>query len=289
MKRSSFLRNASPRQRLHGAVLLGFCLTVLMTLALPSAARTADFFAVSATLPDQVLRLHILANSDSDGDQVLKLCVRDAVLEQCGELFSPAQNRQEAESQARAALDQLRQTAQAEVRRQGYDYPVTASLVKMYFPTRQYETFTLPAGRYEAVRLVIGSGQGHNWWCMLFPQLCLPAAQEQPPSDGDFTPQQWELLSRDPRYEPRFALVEWYQAARERLWGGDTVLAVSLPDEKTPQNAVSSLDKGERDGYNQEVRGDEKTNPAPSPSPEKEAPAESLRRNQQESHLGASQ
>lgn len=289
MKRSSLRLAPSRGQRLHLSVVLGFVLTVVMTLALPSAAQTVDFFAVSATLPDQVLRLHILANSDSEADQTLKLQVRDAVLEQCGELFSPAQDRSEAEAAARDALDLLSQTAQEEVWRRGYDYPVTVSLVEMYFPTRQYQSFTLPAGRYKAVRITIGSGQGHNWWCMLFPQLCLPAAMEETPSLSDFSPRQLALISRQPQYEPRFALVEWYQGARERLFGGDQVLAVSQSGEKTPGEAAPSLDKAPADGYNQRVRGDEKTNPAPSPSPEKEASAESLRRNQQESHLGASQ
>ena len=83
----------------------------------------------------------------------------------------------------------------------------------MYFDTREYEGFTMPAGEYRAVRFVIGEGKGHNWWCVLFPQMCLPVAFEEGLGDLGFTTQELRVLTVRPQYEPRFALLEWFYEA----------------------------------------------------------------------------
>ena len=106
----------------------------------------------------------VLANSDSQEDQALKLKVRDRVLEYSEGLFQNAQTREEAEALAAAHLQELCQAAQDEVYRQGYDYPVKAEITNMFFDTREYETVTLPAGCYDALRITIGEAEGHNWW-----------------------------------------------------------------------------------------------------------------------------
>ena len=123
-------------------------------------------------LADKVVRLHILANSDSEEDQALKLQVRDAVLERAEEILERAHDRSAAEEDLREALPELREIALETVAAQGYDYDVTAELTDAAFPTREYDGFTLPAGEYLALRLVIGAGEGHNWWCVVFPPLC---------------------------------------------------------------------------------------------------------------------
>ncbi|MCI2055801.1 MAG: stage II sporulation protein R [Oscillibacter sp.] len=123
-------------------------------------------------LSDKVVRLHILANSDSDEDQALKLKVRDVILQRAERILKESENREAAEDALRAQLPALQSLAEEKIRAEGYDYSVTAELRDTEFPTREYDTFTLPAGKYLALRIVIGSGEGHNWWCVVFPPLC---------------------------------------------------------------------------------------------------------------------
>lgn len=123
-------------------------------------------------LADRVVRLHILANSDSEEDQSLKLRVRDRILDRATEILEQSKDRGEAEEALRAALPELRTIAAEEISAQGYDYSVTTELAETAFPTREYDDFTLPAGDYLALRVVIGAGAGHNWWCVVFPPLC---------------------------------------------------------------------------------------------------------------------
>ena len=129
-------------------------------------------------LADRVVRLHILANSDSDEDQALKLQVRDRVLDRAAEILTESADRAAAERALRAALPELESLAADEIALRGYDYPVTAELADTAFPTREYDGFALPAGRYLALRLVIGAGEGHNWWCVVFPPLCTAVSSD---------------------------------------------------------------------------------------------------------------
>lgn len=123
-------------------------------------------------LADKVVRLHVLANSDSEADQALKLRVRDAVLTRAEELLMSSDGRREAELELRNHLTELTTLAQTTISAEGYDYPVRTELANTVFPTREYENFSLPAGSYLALRVVIGDGAGKNWWCVVFPPLC---------------------------------------------------------------------------------------------------------------------
>ena len=133
-----------------------------------------------AELSDKVVRLHVLANSDREEDQALKLRVRDAVLARATEILEQSADRREAEARLRGALLELERIAREEIAAAGYDYPVTAQLADTAFPTKEYEGFTLPAGDYLALRIVIGEGAGQNWWCVVFPPLCTAAAEDVP-------------------------------------------------------------------------------------------------------------
>lgn len=129
-------------------------------------------------LADRVVRLHILANSDSDEDQALKLQVRDKILARATEILEQSANRDEAETTLRESLPEIERLAAEEIAAEGYDYGVTAELTDTTFPTREYDDFTLPAGDYLALRVVIGAGEGHNWWCVVFPPLCTAATTD---------------------------------------------------------------------------------------------------------------
>ena len=119
-----------------------------------------------------VLRMHVIANSDSDGDQALKLKVRDAVLERGAELFDGTVTADEAKAKIEPQKAELEAAAREVIEREGYDYPVSVNVVNEYFATRCYGSLTMPAGRYTAVKVVIGEGAGHNWWCVMYPALC---------------------------------------------------------------------------------------------------------------------
>ena len=160
---------------------------------------------------ENTLQLHILAKSDSPADQALKLKIRDAVLSCSGELFSGCDTRQKMISAAQEQLPKIQQVAEQTALHNGYELPVTVSVTDMFFETRRYDHVILPAGTYTAVRIELGAAAGKNWWCVLYPPLCVSAAQT------GFTEEEAQisdsLLQQDalPRYRARLAVVEWWE------------------------------------------------------------------------------
>ena len=161
---------------------------------------------------ENTLRLHILANSDSPADQALKLKIRDAVLSHSGELFSGCDTRQKMVGAAQEQLSDIQRIAEQTAMHNGYDLPVTVSVTDMFFETRRYDNVLLPAGTYTAVRIELGEAAGKNWWCVLYPPLCVSAAQtgftEEEAQISDSLLQQEEL----PRSRVRLAVVEWWES-----------------------------------------------------------------------------
>ena len=154
-------------------------LELILLAGLLGAILYANVSSVSQTvdrLQADVLRLHILANSDSEEDQTLKLAVRDRLLSCSEEIFGDAETMEEVREAARQGLDRIRELARQVVREQGFTYDVQAELVEMPFDERVYEDLTMPAGEYETLRITIGEAEGHNWWCVMYPPLCIPAA-----------------------------------------------------------------------------------------------------------------
>lgn len=123
-------------------------------------------------LADKVLRFHVLANSDSEVDQQLKYQVRDAVGCYLQKELGTADSREESEQIITGQLEQIQEVAEETVKEHGYSYSVRAELEETAFPVKSYGSFTFPSGTYEALRVVIGEGKGHNWWCVLYPNLC---------------------------------------------------------------------------------------------------------------------
>ena len=170
-------------------------------------------------LADKVVRLHVLANSDSEEDQALKLQVRDAVLDRAEDLLAQTSSRAEAEGKLRGQLLEFERLAEAVVREAGYDYEVTAELTDTEFPTREYEGFTLPAGEYLALRILIGEAAGRNWWCVVFPPLCTAATADVPASAmaAGFTEGEVRLITEEDRgYVLKFKAVEFWETLREK-------------------------------------------------------------------------
>ena len=170
-------------------------------------------------LRGSVLRLHILANSDSEKDQQLKLMVRDELLERG--LFNGAADLSEAEMIAKARMPEIVRTAESVLRRNGCNDKVSAELADADFDERVYGDITMPAGRYRALRIMIGDARGHNWWCVMYPPLCLPAACEET-EDADsedetvtddkateeenFDEKELDILKKPKKYKLKFAL-----------------------------------------------------------------------------------
>lgn len=151
-------------------------------------------------LAERVIRLHVIANSDSQEDQELKLAVRDRVLAQVQELYPEGAGLEEVKEALEGHLNLLAAAGRQAVEEAGRDQPVTAQLTDCWFPTKEYGGFALPAGNYTALRVTIGEGKGQNWWCVAFPPLCLGAASEtvdQALEAGHFTPGQGALVTGD--------------------------------------------------------------------------------------------
>ena len=171
-------------------------------------------------LADKVVRLHILANSDSKEDQALKLRVRDRVLERATGLLEQTGDRREAEEVLQSHLPELERIAAEEISACGYEYDVTAEVANTMFPTKEYDGFTLPAGEYLALRIIIGEGNGHNWWCVVFPPLCTTAAADVPASAlaAGFDEEEVALVTEENEgYVLKFKAMEWWEAIREKI------------------------------------------------------------------------
>ena len=177
-------------------------LAVFLVAVLPVAGEEA--------LYDDVLRLHILANSDSEEDQALKLTVRDEILALYGDRLGACNDKAAAEKEVLALQEDIRQTAEATVRAAGYTYPVAVSLSRESYPTRDYEDVSLPAGSYASLRLVIGKGEGQNWWCVLFPPMCVGSAVSVDDSSipVGLSPAEYRLISEGGSYRIKFKILE---------------------------------------------------------------------------------
>lgn len=177
--------------------------------------------ATQVRLASQVIRLHVLANSDSEEDQALKLEVRDRVLETTSALLAGETEPQAAAVLLNQHLDDIAQSAAQEISAQGHDDRVEVRLEQTWFPTRQYQGISLPAGNYLALRVLIGAAEGHNWWCVVFPNLCLPAVSERALETSTLTPGQISLLQEEETsYVFRFKALELWQSLKHRLMEG---------------------------------------------------------------------
>ena len=200
------MKNYTFKLRLwEAALLLAFALT-LTAGVWASASESA--------LAGQMLRLHVVANSDSDRDQALKLLVRDAVLAGAGELLDGVSDRESAEQALTLHLDELVRSAEEVLEAEGCEDAVTVALADQWFPTKEYVGFSLPAGQYRALRVTIGEGEGRIWWCVVFPPLCLGSVTEESMetvAGETLTDGQVALITgQDGGYVLKFRFIEWW-------------------------------------------------------------------------------
>ena len=169
---------------------------------------------------DSVMRLHVVANSDSEADQALKLCVRDAILQRADLLGNDCESLEEARAVTLSNLDEIRECAKAEIARLGYSYDVDVRLCEEEYPQKTYGSLCFPSGKYLSLQVLIGEATGENWWCVLFPPLCLDAASSVTTNEDAFisvglTPEQYKIITetKTPTYEARFKLLEVIEEA----------------------------------------------------------------------------
>ncbi|MBO5370946.1 MAG: stage II sporulation protein R [Clostridia bacterium] len=204
-------------KKIIGAICIGFLCTLIMGYR---------FDATEAALAGSVIRLHVLANSDSAEDQALKLKVRDRVIEETDGIFTDSENVVGAKSKIEGNIDFIKDIAKDEIRKNGYDYDVNVSLGMSDFPTKEYGNIILPAGSYEALKIEIGDAKGKNWWCVLFPPLCFvdetcvtPSSEAMDKIEDSLGEDGKEFVSKDKSssVEFRFKTYEMWQNGKQRI------------------------------------------------------------------------
>ncbi len=184
--------------------------------ALYASFSLTYFGGACSKISDSVVRLHILANSDSETDQNIKLAVRDALLKRNTELLTAGVNSENAESYFEASKEELQRTANRVLKENGFDYGAEIKLCREIYPTRVYGELTFPSGEYTSVKVVLGSGKGHNWWCVMFPPLCVPAAAGEVEENGEelseyLTDTGESIVTSGEKYKVKFKLLEWFE------------------------------------------------------------------------------
>ena len=191
-----------------------FCVAIVVTLVLLLLLSYLPIHG-EAEVYDTVLRLHVLANSDSEEDQALKLKVRDGVLAVTAPLLENAATRDQAEAIVRAHMTDIQSAAEAVVAENGSKQAVTVMLDLEDYPTRNYESCAFPAGEYLSLRVCLGEAEGQNWWCVLFPPLCLSAATAKDDAEDAFiqvglSKEQYGIVTetQSRKYRVRFKILE---------------------------------------------------------------------------------
>ncbi|MBR2405218.1 MAG: stage II sporulation protein R [Clostridia bacterium] len=202
-------------------IICALCIGFFCTLIIHSQFETTE-----AALAKSVIRLHVIANSDSESDQALKLRVRDRIIKETEGVFEAQTTICAAREDIEHNLDTIRRIAEDEISSSGYDYPVKVSLGMSDFPTKEYGELVLPAGSYEALKVEIGRAQGKNWWCVLFPPLCFvdetcvtasgeaieTVAQGMRNTNSEFITKQ-----KSPEVELKFRAYELWQSGKKKL------------------------------------------------------------------------
>jgi stage II sporulation protein R len=187
-------------------------ISVAIALVLCCIMNITAFSNQCDGIRDKMLRMHVIANSDSIDDQNLKLKVRDAILLKGKEIFDGSVTADEAEEKIKPYIKDLEETALLVIKREGYDYDVNITVQKDFFNTRTYDNcITLPAGYYNAVKVVIGEGKGENWWCVMFPPMCLPAANAECKINDVLNDEENDIVSNGKKYKFKFKILEIYE------------------------------------------------------------------------------
>lgn len=185
----------------------------LLVLTLVAAlVYVGSVYLSKRELQNEVLRLHVVADSDSEEDQALKLKVRDAIITALEDDLARVGTKEQAQAMISGKLEELEKIANEVLEAEGATDRAVVTLAREGFETRDYDTFSLPAGVYDSLRITIGSGQGENWWCVVFPELCIPAASDEVEDvavGAGFSDGLAGAITGKKEYQVRFFLLDW--------------------------------------------------------------------------------
>lgn len=201
MERNNEKRTWKNWERVVCAVCASVLLLLVVDLAVP---------AQESAIYDTVIRLHVLANSDGAEDQAIKLLVRDAILAECGDLFAGTKTTAEALTQIEDAASRMEQIADRVLEEHGVPYRAKAVFGTERYPTREYDGVEFPAGEYRSLRILLGEGDGQNWWCCLFPPLCMSASTAEESLDAVGLDTSSGKVFTQKTYRFRLKLLEWF-------------------------------------------------------------------------------
>lgn len=180
---------------------------ILTTIITPTVTMSED-------ISKNIYRLHILANSDNQSDQELKLLVRDAVLHESRKIFADCKSVDDAINASKENIEKLKIVTNKVINDNGYNYKSSVYVTKEYFDTRVYDDFTLPAGVYDSLKIEIGEGKGHNWWCVMFPSVCLSGCTDD--LSQTLSDEEMQMIQSG-NYVVRFKAVEIYEKIKSRF------------------------------------------------------------------------
>lgn len=192
--------------------MLGTILAAACCVLLTGTIRTE---LVQQGISEKILRFHVLANSDTQEDQELKLKVRDAVGVYMSDRLQEADSLEAGEDIVQEYIPEIEQVAAGIVREEGYQYTVKASLENCNFPEKTYGGYTFPAGEYEALRVVIGEGEGHNWWCVMYPNLCFAGSMYEVDEESgeklsaELTNEEYAAILESGDYKVQFKILKF--------------------------------------------------------------------------------
>jgi len=216
LKKMRFISEKINPNILFRSVVCAFLLSTVISLF--------PFFVSCYEVSDEIIRLHVIANSDSEEDQVLKLKIRDRVLSEAAKWYGGTESFEEANGAICMHLESIQKAAEETALQNGVYVSVTATMTDAYFTTREYENFTLPAGKYRTLKIIIGEGKGKNWWCMAYPSLCLPAAEKKE-SDEEILSvlpaHETRIITNPKNYEMKFKIVEMFEKLRSHFYTAD--------------------------------------------------------------------
>lgn len=185
-------------------------LTLVLTLTVAILPTDKD-----AAIYDDTLRLHILANSDSEVDQAVKYEIRDRILEKYGKTLKESESFEDAEARIEGIIPEIESDVDTWLKEAGYSYTSEVTLSVEWYDTREYDDFALPKGYYTSLRVMLGDADGQNWWCVMYPPLCLDVATEDAPKDdavSGYTREEYLLVS-DEGYNIKFKILEVFSDA----------------------------------------------------------------------------
>lgn len=195
-------------KKIEKSILVGLIFSIFISSLLP-------FCDKCGRLKKNIIRLHVIANSNSEQDQALKLKIKDNISCAIYKLLKNAKTKVVAKQIVYKNLNYISQLSKQEILNNGYNYDVNVTLTKSYFPTRKYDSFILPAGVYDSLKVIVGKGEGKNWWCVAFPPMCSPMYSNKQHVQAILGKNELEVIEGP--YEYKFAIIEFLSNIKENI------------------------------------------------------------------------